>query len=57
MTDNFYEGDGTFQRRLDNSQCPRCRCTINRVRSDAHKDEYKCCACNLKIVDYKGDNQ
>jgi hypothetical protein len=55
MNDHIYEGDGTFQRRLNNGQCPRCRCTIELKREWAHKVEYECCACKLKIIDVKGE--
>lgn len=55
--DHIYEGDGTFQRRLNNGQCPRCRCTIELKREWAHKVEYECCACRLKIIDVKGESE
>lgn len=51
------EGDGSFQRKLNNSQCPRCRSLIVLRRDDAHKREYECSACKLRIVDVKGDSE
>jgi len=51
------EGDGSFERKLANSQCPRCRSLIELRRDDKHKREYKCTGCNLKIIDVKGDTE
>ena len=51
------EGDGSFERKLRNNQCPRCRSLIELRRDDVHKREYKCTGCNLKIIDVKGDTE
>jgi len=51
------EGDGSFERKLNNRQCPRCRSAIRVVRDEAHKREYDCTVCNLKIIDVKGDTE
>ena len=51
------EGDGSFERKLANSQCPRCRSLIELRRDEAHKREYECTVCNLKIIDVKGDTE
>ena len=53
----IYDGDGSFERKLANSQCPRCRSLIELRRNDKHKREYKCTGCNLKIIDVKGDTE
>ena len=53
----IYEGDGSFERKLANSQCPRCRSAIKVLRDDVHKREYACTVCNLKIIDVKGDTE
>ena len=53
----IYEGDGSFERKLANSQCPRCRSLIVLRRDEAHKREYACSVCNLKIIDVKGDTE
>lgn len=53
----IYEGDGSFERKLANSQCPRCRSLIELRRDDNHKREYQCTACKLKIIDVKGDTE
>ena len=53
----IYEGDGSFERKLTNRQCPRCRSAIVLRRDDAHKREYECTACSLKIIDVKGDTE
>jgi DNA-directed RNA polymerase subunit RPC12/RpoP len=50
------QGDGAFQRRLNNSQCPRCRSLITLRRDDEHKREYECTGCKLKIIDIKGES-
>ena len=57
MNDHIYEGDGTFQRRLDNRQCPRCRCSIEVEREWAHKVKYNCRVCELTIIDIKGESE
>jgi len=57
MNDHIYEGDGTFQRRLDNKQCPRCRCSIEVEREWAHKVKYNCRVCELTIIDIKGESE
>lgn len=51
------EGDGSFQRKLNNSQCPRCRSMIRIVRDEEHKREYECSGCNMRIIDVKGDGE
>ena len=51
------EGDGSFERKLRNNQCPRCRSAIKLLRDDVHKREYECSVCNLKIIDVKGDTE
>ena len=51
------EGDGSFERKLRNHQCPRCRSAIKVLRDDVHKREYACTVCNLKIIDVKGDTE
>ena len=51
------EGDGSFERKLTNRQCPRCRSAIRVVRDEKHKREYECTACSLKIIDVKGDTE
>ena len=51
------EGDGSFERKLKNNQCPRCRSAIKLLRDDVHKREYACSVCNLKIIDVKGDTE
>ena len=51
------EGDGSFERKLTNRQCPRCRSAIKVLRDDVHKREYECSVCNLKIIDVKGDTE
>ena len=51
------EGDGSFERKLNNNQCPRCRSLIVVKRDEKHKREYQCTACNLKIIDVKGDTE
>ena len=51
------EGDGSFERKLTNRQCPRCRSAIKLLRDDVHKREYECSVCNLKIIDVKGDTE
>ncbi len=51
------EGDGSFERKLRNNQCPRCRSAIVLLRDDVHKREYECSVCNLKIIDVKGDTE
>ena len=51
------EGDGSFERKLKNNQCPRCRSAIKLLRDDVHKREYECSVCNLKIIDVKGDTE
>jgi len=51
------EGDGSFERKLRNNQCPRCRSAIKLLRDDVHKREYACTVCNLKIIDVKGDTE
>jgi len=51
------KGDGTFERRINNSQCPRCRCLIVRKRDDKHRTEYECTGCKMKIIDVKGENE
>jgi DNA-directed RNA polymerase subunit RPC12/RpoP len=51
------EGDGSFERKLKNNQCPRCRSTIELRRDDRHKREYECTVCSLKIIDVKGDTE
>ncbi len=53
----IYEGDGSFERKLTNRQCPRCRSAIVLRRDDKHKREYECTACSLKIIDVKGDTE
>lgn len=53
----IYEGDGSFERKLTNRQCPRCRSAIVLQRDDVHKREYDCTVCNLKIIDVKGDTE
>ncbi len=51
------EGDGSFERKLTNRQCPRCRSAIVLRRDDVHKREFDCTVCNLKIIDVKGDTE
>ena len=51
------EGDGSFERKLKNHQCPRCRSAIKLLRDDVHKREYACTVCNLKIIDVKGESE
>ena len=51
------EGDGSFERKLNNRQCPRCRSAIVLRRDDVHKREFDCTVCNLKIIDVKGDTE
>ena len=51
------EGDGSFERKLKNNQCPRCRSAIKVLRDDVHKREYACTVCNLKIIDVKGESE
>ena len=51
------EGDGSFERKLTNRQCPRCRSAIVMRRDDVHKREFDCTVCNLKIIDVKGDTE
>ena len=51
------EGDGSFERKLKNNQCPRCRSAIELRRDDRHKREYECTVCSLKIIDVKGDTE
>jgi TPP-dependent indolepyruvate ferredoxin oxidoreductase alpha subunit len=46
-----------IERKLANSQCPRCRSLIVLRRDEAHKREYECTGCNLKIIDVKGDTE
>jgi len=53
----IYEGDGSFERKLNNQQCPRCRSAIVLRRDDAQKREYDCSVCNLKIIDVKRDDE
>jgi DNA-directed RNA polymerase subunit RPC12/RpoP len=53
----IYEGDGSFERKLNNRQCPRCRSAIVLRRDDAQKREYDCSVCNLKIIDVKRDDE
>lgn len=53
----IYEGDGSFERKLANGQCPRCRSLIVLRRDEAHKREYECTGCKLKIIDVKGDTE
>lgn len=53
----IYEGDGSFERKLTNRQCPRCRSAIVLRCDDKHKREYECTACSLKIIDVKGDTE
>lgn len=47
------EGDGSFQRKLNNSQCPRCRCLIVLRRDEEHKREYECTGCKMRIIDVR----
>lgn len=51
------EGDGSFERKLNNRQCPRCRSAIVLRRDDEQKREYDCSVCNLKIIDVKRDDE
>ena len=51
------EGDGSFERKLTNRQCPRCRSAIVLRRDDVHKREFDCTVCNLKIIDVKGESE
>lgn len=51
------EGDGSFERKLNNRQCPRCRSAIVLRRDDAQKREYDCSVCSLKIIDVKRDDE
>ena len=48
------EGDGSFQRKLDNGQCPRCRSAIVMRRETDTLCEYSCSVCSMKIIDVKG---
>ena len=48
----YSEGDGSFQRRLDNNQCPRCLCTLK----DANGYR-KCDICNLIIYGEYNDSK
>ena len=48
----YSEGDGSFQRRLDNNQCPKCLITLKDVGGYR-----KCDACNLIINGGKSDSK
>ena len=53
----IYEGDGSFEQRLKNNQCPRCRSAIVLRRDNVHRREFDCTVCDLKIIDVKGESE
>jgi hypothetical protein len=48
----YSEGDGSFQKRLDNNQCPKCLCKL--VDAGGYR---KCDICNLIIHGEKSDSE
>jgi len=46
------EGDGSFQRRLDQELCPACKSQLVRVENDdPYQQKRVCNRCNLQIFD------